>query len=822
MASSTQDQNRKLDDCIFKYPLPPPSRRSDDNSALPEQPDPQRKIWVVLCKDEALPEKDKTTATSPSPGRLSGVFSSSPALRRMSGVFPSFSTAEKSEATSSSPSPRPLSRAFSVKGASSSRSTRPVSGIFTGKAPSTSTSPRPLSGVFSAFSKTDNTTKPPEIPQIHVLAAYSREMLANWYVDDFIKRYCPVKVLDAARVDAQDRARVSFLDRIRDNPVAVVDAQGQRVRDDTGNEAAGYRVEDEEGNRMRTIWVELSEVEVPEKEVRQSIHVEEQYSFYINNVLLITMSPYEKVETEHYDVIVVGGGNAALAAALSAHEQGANVLVLEASPKEERGGNSRFAGTVFRVPHNGLDDVKGLLGKAALPDADLVDIGPYTTEKYKEDFAAVSHGRNDPAMTQVLLENAFDAVHWMKEKGVEWDLALRKYYGVDSLKPGEKVSMEAGGVLMAKGGGVGLMENLWAAVERTDIHVKYDSPAKELITSGDTILGVRIRQRDQWLDIYGNVILGSGGFSANPAMRRQYLGEGWDLVLVRGSRFNTGTMLRNAIDAGAAPVGHWGAAHASPQDINGPLVGDINVSPMMPRYAYQFGITVNVNGARFFDEGEDFFGRTYAKTGKKIADQPEAKAFQIYDQRAIGLGLLPKRYQTATPIHGNTIKELAVATGINPDDLQKTIDQFNAACPSDKGYDPYQLDGHATDSSISPPKSNWAVPISQGPFVAYAVTCGITFTYGGIATDTNARVLNNEGRHMPGLWAIGEIAGGLFYHNYPGGAGLTKGTVFGRIAGREAARLSPSKLPSTNGHAVNGGLLATNGHKVLKELNEEP
>lgn len=543
-------------------------------------------------------------------------------------------------------------------------------------------------------------------------------------------------------------------------------------------------------------------------------------TFCTTERILTTMSPYAQVQTEHYDVIVVGGGNAALAAALSAHEQGANVLVLEASPKEERGGNSRFAGTVFRVPHKGLDQIKGLLCEATLPDADLVNIGPYTTEKYKEDFAAVSHGRNDPDMTQILLENAFDAVQWMKEKGVEWDLGLRKYYSIDHLKPGERVNMEAGGVLMARGGGVGLMENLWAAVERTNIHVKYDSPAQDLITSGDTTLGVRIRQRSQWLDIYGNVILASGGFSANPAMRRQYLGEGWDLVLVRGSRFNTGTMLRRAIDAGAAPVGHWGAAHASPQDINGPLVGDINVSPMMPRYAYQFGITVNVNGARFFDEGEDFFGRTYAKTGKKIADQPEAKAFQLYDQRTIGL--LPKRYETAKPIYGNTIKELASAIGVNADDLQKTVEEFNAACPTDKAYNPYELDGLATNASISPPKSNWAVPLAQGPFVAYAVTCGITFTYGGIATDTSARVLNNEGRFMPGLWAIGEIAGGLFYHNYPGGAGLTKGTVFGRIAGRQAAHTSPTKLPSTNGTAVNGGVLATNGHKVLKELNEEP
>ena len=174
----------------------------------------------------------------------------------------------------------------------------------------------------------------------------------------------------------------------------------------------------------------------------------------------------------------------------------------------------------------------------------------------------------------------------MKDKGVEWDLGLRKYYNAEDLKPGQRINMEPGGVLMARGGGVGLMENLWAAVERTDIHVKYDCPAQDLITSGDTILGVRTRQRSQYLDIYGKVILASGGFSANPAMRRQYLGEGWDLVLVRGSKYNMGTMLRRAVDAGARPVGHWGAAHASPQDFHGPLSGDINISPHIVRLPY--------------------------------------------------------------------------------------------------------------------------------------------------------------------------------------------------------------------------------------------
>lgn len=178
--------------------------------------------------------------------------------------------------------------------------------------------------------------------------------------------------------------------------------------------------------------------------------------------------------------------------------------------------------------------------------------------------------------------------------------------------------------------------------------------------------------------------------------------------------------------------------------------------------------------------------QTYAMTGKKIGDQPEAKAYQIFDQQTIHL--LPDRYRmTGTPIWGDTIEKLAAGMGVSATELRRTVDEFNIACPKEAQFDPHRLDGVQTASSLLIPKSNWALPINKGPFVAYAVTCGITFTYGGIQTDTSARVLNNEGRHMPGLWAIGEITGGLFYYNYPGGAGLTRGAVFGRIAGRGAA-----------------------------------
>ncbi len=496
---------------------------------------------------------------------------------------------------------------------------------------------------------------------------------------------------------------------------------------------------------------------------------------------------------ERFDVVVVGGGNAALCAALSAYDHGARVLVLEAAPRKDRGGNSRFAGTVFRASHAGMAQVKSLLCEEAMADAALCDMLPYTERDYSNDLAKVSHGRNDKVLSDIMVKQGWETLEWMKTNGVKWELIVRKYQNLDALREKtDKVNLEPGAPVMARGGGVGLTDSLWDAVEKLipdgRMSVWFDSPAHKLLVSGDTVHGVKIRSRDTFIDVFGKVILASGGFSSNPAMRRQYLGEGWDLVLVRGTKYNMGTMLNRAVAAGACPVGHWGACHASPQDANGPLTGDIDVSPHMPRYAYQYGITVNVKGERFFDEGEDNFGKTYAKTGKKIGDQPEAKAFQIFDQQTVHL--LPKRYETARPIRAESVQELALKMRVDPQGLQRTINAFNASCQDDSSkFEPTKLDGLRTKPSdnLLFPKSNWALKIEQKPFVAYAVACGITFTYGGIATDVTARVLNNEDRHMPGLWAVGEIAGGVFYHNYPGGAGLTKGAVFGRIAGREAA-----------------------------------
>lgn len=486
--------------------------------------------------------------------------------------------------------------------------------------------------------------------------------------------------------------------------------------------------------------------------------------------------------SEIFDVVVVGAGNAALCAALSAQEAGARVIMLEAASREERGGNSRYAGAAFRAPHAGLDHVKSVLCDEALADISRCTMAPYTAQDYHNDLSDTSHGRNDPVLSDVLVDNAWQTIEWMKSKGVRWETTFRKYYSDQTDKP---VALMSGAPVKAVGEGVGLISSLFQEVEKTDILVRYDAPVHELLMTGDTVRGVRLRQASGFEEIYGAVILACGGFSANPAMKRQYLGEGWDLVPVRGSRHNTGTLLRKAIEAGAQPAGHWGAAHASPQDIDAPLVGDITKTPVIPRYSYTYGISVNVEGKRFFDEGEDEFAMTYAKIGKMIGDQSRATAWQIFDQKTVKL--LQPRYATGRAIKADTVEELAVKIKVDSSALLKTVQDFNAACPSGEGFDPYRVDSLHTAPGLEPPKSNWAVALTDGPFVAYGVTCGITFTYGGIASDARARVQNSEGKTMPGLYCTGEIVGGLFYHNYAGGAGLTKGAVFGRIAGQEAA-----------------------------------
>jgi tricarballylate dehydrogenase len=241
-----------------------------------------------------------------------------------------------------------------------------------------------------------------------------------------------------------------------------------------------------------------------------------------------------------------------------------------------------------------------------------------------------------------------------------------------------------------------------------------------------------------------------------------------------------------ALDAGAQPFGHWSCCHAVAWDLMADEVGDLRIGDLHQKHSYPIGIIVNRLGKRFVDEGADYRNYTYAKYGREILRQPGRQAFQIFDGKTIPVLRDEYRIKQATKGHADTIEELADRLLLDPAVLRATVDEFNAAIQPGE-YNPSILDGKRTEG-ISPPKSNWAIPIDTPPYEGYAVTCGITFTFGGLRIDRNAQVLDNENRPIPGLFAAGELVGGLFYYNYPGGSGLMAGAVFGRLAGASAAQ----------------------------------
>lgn len=488
------------------------------------------------------------------------------------------------------------------------------------------------------------------------------------------------------------------------------------------------------------------------------------------------------------DVVVVGAGNAALVAALAAHEAGARVVVLESASTDLRGGNSRFSGGIFRVAHTGLAGLAPLLCESSRPWLDRVDVGPYTTDDYRADWLRVGAGRPGRALVDLVIDSSYETLGWMQARGVEWELTVGKLFAEDAFAGGTRQALPPGGAIRARHEGIGLMENLFTAVEKAGIEVRYESPAVGLITSGSQVSGVRVRSSDRLVDVPGVVVLAAGGFEANPEMRARYLGAGWDLVKVRGTRFNMGTMLAAAMTAGAQPVGHWQGCHAVPIDACAPAVGDLTMTDKYSRYTFPYSLMVNVHAERFVDEGEDQVWLTYAKTGSAIRAQPTGVAFQLFDQQ--GIPLLEPRYSTGAPVRADTVEGLARELGLPPASLRRTVDTFNAAVPDDADdrFDPQHNDGLRAEPAGQPVKSNWARRLEVPPFVAYPVACGITFTYGGLAVDTSARVLDTEGRVMPGLFAAGEITGDFFYFNYTAGAGLMRGAVLGRLAGQHAAQ----------------------------------
>ena len=283
------------------------------------------------------------------------------------------------------------------------------------------------------------------------------------------------------------------------------------------------------------------------------------------------------------------------------------------------------------------------------------------------------------------------------------------------------------------------------------------------------------------------VVLAAGGFQANTEWRTRYMGPGWELAKVRGTRFNTGDGIRMALDAGAVPWGHWSGSHAVGWDRNAPDFGDLAVGDGFQKHSYPFGIMVNAEGLRFVDEGADFRNYTYAKYGRVILAQPGQFAWQIFDAKVKAQLRDEYRIRQVTKRVASSLEELVKnLEDTNAENALKEIKTYNAAVRTDIPFNPNVKDGRRTEG-LAVPKSNWANTIDTPPFEAYAVTCGITFSFGGLKINTDAQVLSSDGEPIPGLYAAGELVGGIFWFNYPGGSGLTNGAVFGRIAGKNAA-----------------------------------
>jgi len=484
------------------------------------------------------------------------------------------------------------------------------------------------------------------------------------------------------------------------------------------------------------------------------------------------------------DVLVVGAGNAALCAALAARESGASVLVLERAPQDERGGNSAFTAGAVRVAYNTVEDLYALMPDLSDEEKRTTDFGTYSEEQFFDDMARVTQHRANPDLVELLVRRSHATVKWLNGKGVRFvPMYARQAFKIDG-----KFKFWGGLTIEAWGGGPGLVEAEHAIAGKQGIEILYGARVTELLADEAGVHGVRLRRDGKAEEIRARaVVLASGGFEANSEWRTRYLGPGWDLAKVRGSRFNTGDGIRMAMDIGAQPYGNWSGCHAVGWDRNAPEFGDLAVGDGFQKHSYPFGIMLNGKGKRFVDEGADFRNYTYAKYGRVILEQPGQFAWQIFDQKVVHLLRDEYRIRQVTKVQADTLEELvAKLDDVDPQAALKEIAAYNAAVDQATPFNPTVKDGRAT-KGLAVPKSNWANTLDKPPYLAFAVTCGITFTFGGLRITNDAQVVDTDGAPIPGLFAAGELVGGLFYFNYPGGTGLLSGAVFGRIAGGSAA-----------------------------------
>lgn len=486
-----------------------------------------------------------------------------------------------------------------------------------------------------------------------------------------------------------------------------------------------------------------------------------------------------------WDVVVVGSGNAALCAGIAACENGSKVLMVEKAGSDMAGGNTKYTAGAMRFSYNSSEDLLPLLANPNDPRIERTDFGSYSAENFQRDLLSFNDGASLTKEQQILVSQSYDTINWLAGHGVTYD----PIWARQSFEKDGKIIFWGGLTLEAKNEGVGIFEMELAAFEKLGGELRYNSEFKSLNRIDGKVTGITLSSGEK---INSNaVILACGGFESNDDMRSALIGPEWSVAKVRGTPHNTGDGLRAAWDLGAQRHGRFDGCHATPMDFFMKNYGNLDI-PHCERKNYRkisyfLGVMLNENGERFVDEGSNFRNYTYAQFGKAVLKQPGHRAWQIFDSKVFDLMYGEYRFFDAKYEEANTLLELLQkCDGIDVLAAEETLKEFNQGVRHTISFDPTIKDGKFSCSG-GLKKSNWAQALDEPPYRAYPVTGGITFTYGGVQVSARAEVLNKNGDPILGLYACGEMVGGVFLGGYPGGSGLTSGAVFGRLAGRNAA-----------------------------------
>ena len=457
--------------------------------------------------------------------------------------------------------------------------------------------------------------------------------------------------------------------------------------------------------------------------------------------------------SQTFDVLVVGGGNAALCAAMTARQAGAKVVVLESAAKEFRGGNSRHTRNLRYLHESANENLTG----------------PYLEDEFWEDLLRVTEGQTNEYLARFTIRQSNNIGAWMAAHGCMFQPPLR---GTLDLARTNAFFL---------GGGKALMNAYYATAEKLGVEIVYGAEITNLelregtFTSAEVVIDNLSHKAKA-----KSVVVASGGFQANLPWLKEYWGEAADNFIIRGTPHNNGQMLRVLLDNGAKPVGDPRQCHAVAIDARAPKFdgGIVTRLDCVP-----FGIVVNKHAERFYDEGEDYWPKRYAIWGRLVAQQPDQTAYSIIDSKSID-SFIPSVFP---PIEANSISELAIKLGLDPSVLEETVATFNKSTRPGR-FDVTVLDDCRTEG-LNPPKSHWARRLDVPPFYGYPLRPGITFTYLGVTVTEKAQVIIHDYQPAPNIFAAGEImAGNILGKGYLAGFGMTIGTVFGRIAGEEAAR----------------------------------